>query len=215
MGHKVSSAGPKQNRTEARPVFRNVEESLKKEDLRVRRTRNRLGDALVELLVEKPFDDITVQEVLDRAAVSRSTFYSHFRDKNDLFLSDSDEFLEALAMALSRFGDKSERVAPVQEMFAHIAEVRPFYNALVESGKIRDVWELGREHFSRGIEKRLKEVPRGRGIAHNQRAAMARGLAGSLFSLLDWWVQSGMKTSPAEMDKLFHRLVWSGCSGGL
>lgn len=215
MKHSVSSEGANGNRTEARPVFRNVDELPKTGDRRVQRTRDRLGDALVELLVEKPFDDITVQAVLDRAGVSRSTFYSHFKDKNDLFLSDSDEFLEGLATALSRFGDKSERVAPVQELFGHIAEVRPFYNALVESGKIRDVWELGREHFSRGIKKRLGEIPRGRKVAPHQRAAMAHGLAGSLFSLLDWWVQSGMKTSPAEMDKLFHRLVWTGCSGSL
>src|SRR3954471_15544361 len=157
-------------------------EPLKKEDRRVRRTRDRLGDALVELLVEKPFDDITVQEVLDRAGVSRSTFYAHFSDKNDLFFSDSDEFLEGMATALSRFGDKSERVAPVQELFAHIGEVRPFYNALVESGKIQDVWELGRVHFARGIEKRLGEIPRGRTIAPDRRAVIARGVAGSLFS---------------------------------
>ncbi len=119
----------------------------KKEDQRVRRTRDRLGDALVELLVQKPFDDITVQDVLDRAGVSRSTFYTHYRDKNDLFLSDAEEFFEAMATALSRFGDKSERVAPVQELFAHIGEARPFYNALVESGRMHDVMELGTGTF--------------------------------------------------------------------
>jgi AcrR family transcriptional regulator len=203
------------NRTETRPVFRNVADLQKKEDRRIRRTRDKLGDALVELLVQKPFDEITVQEVLDRAGVSRSTFYTHFRDKNDLFLSDSDEFLEGMAMALSRFGDKSERVAPVQELFAHIAEVRPFYNALVESGKIQDVWELGREHFARGIEKRLSEIPRACNISSDRRAAVAHGFAGNLFSLLSWWVQQGMTPSPEEMDKLFHKMVWAGAAGAL
>jgi AcrR family transcriptional regulator len=191
-------------------VSRNIRELAKTEDRRVRRTRDQLGDALVELLVKKPFDNITVQEVLDRAGVSRSTFYNHFRDKNDLFLSDADEFFEALATALSRFGDKSHRVAPVQELFSHIADVRPFYNALVESGKIQDVWELGREHFARGIEIRLGEISRAPGVASDARAAMAHGLAGSLFSLLEWWVRSGMRSTPSEMDQLFHRLVWTG-----
>ena len=179
----------------------------------MRRTRDRLGDALVALLLEKPFDDITVQDVLDRAKVSRSTFYSHFRDKNDLFLSDSDEFLEGLATALSRFGDKSERVAPVHELFAHVADVRPFYNALVESGKIQDVWELGREHFARGIDKRLGEIPRGRAIPAEKRMAMAHGFAGSMFSLLDWWLRNGADRSAKEMDELFHQMVWAGCNG--
>jgi AcrR family transcriptional regulator len=198
------------NRTEKPPVSRNLEDLAKKEDQRVRRTRDRLGDALVELLVQKPFDDITVQDVLDRAGVSRSTFYTHYRDKNDLFLSDAEDFFEGMATALSRFGDKSERIAPAQELFAHIAEVRPFYNALVESGRMHDVMELGQEHFARGIEQRLNEIPRARTIPSDRRGAIAHGLAGSLFSLLAWWVQHGMTMSPEEMDKLFHRLVWTG-----
>jgi AcrR family transcriptional regulator len=194
-------------------LSRNLADLGKKGDQRVRRTRDRLGDALVELLVQKPFDDITVQDVLDGAGVSRSTFYTHYRDKNDLFLSDVDEFFESMATALSRFGDKSERVAPVQEMFAHIAEARPFYDALVESGRMREVTELGQEHFARGIEQRLNEIPRARTIPPERRGAIARGLAGSFFSLLGWWVQHGMKLAPEEMDKMFHSLVWTGVDG--
>src|ERR1051326_4229046 len=93
-------------------------EAKRKVHRRVLRTRDRLGDALIALMQEKPFGAITVQEVLDRAGVSRSTFYVHYRDKNDLFLSDADEFLEAIAMKLSRSKEKSERVAPVREFFA-------------------------------------------------------------------------------------------------
>jgi AcrR family transcriptional regulator len=62
----------------------------------VRRTRDALGDALVALITERPFDAITVQDVLDRAGVSRSTFYTHYRDKNDLLLSDVEEFWDRL-----------------------------------------------------------------------------------------------------------------------
>jgi AcrR family transcriptional regulator len=201
------------NRTEKRPVSRNLADLDKKGDQRVRRTRDRLGDALVELLIQKPFDEITVQDVLERAGVGRSTFYTHYRDKNDLFLSDAEDFFQGMATALSRFGDKSERVAPVQELFAHIAEVRPFYDALVESGRVHDVMELGQEHFARGIEQRLNEMPRARAIPSDRRGAIAHGLAGTLFSLLAWWVQHRMPLSPEEMDKLFHKLVWAGAGG--
>ena len=131
------------NRTETHLLSGNPDEPDKKEDQRVRRTRDRLGDALVELLAQQPFDDITVQQVLERAGVSRSTFYTHYRDKNDLFLSDAEDFWQSMATALSRFGDKSERVAPVHELFAHIAEARPFYDALLQSGRMPDVMELG------------------------------------------------------------------------
>jgi len=203
------------NRTEEPPVFRKLPELDKKEDQRVRRTRDRLGDALVELLLQKPFDDITVQDVLDRAGVSRSTFYTHYRDKNDLFLSDVEDFFESMATCLSKLGDKSERVAPVQELFAHIREMRPFYNALVESGRVHDVMELGQEHFARGIEQRFNEMPRARAIPRDRRGAIAHGLAGSLFALLGWWIQHQMPLPPEEMDKLFHRLVWTGANGAI
>ncbi len=201
------------NQTPQHVVFGNAASDGKKEDRRVRRTRDRLGDALIELLQQKPFDDITVQEVLDRAEVSRATFYSHYRDKNDLFLSDADEFFESMAHALSRLGDKSERLAPVHELFAHIAEMRPLYQALVEAGRIHDIMELGQAHFARGIEGRLGEIPRARTIPADRRGAIAHGLSGTLFSLLTWWVQHGAKPTPQEMDDLFHQMAWAGASG--
>jgi len=181
-------------------------------DRRVRRTRDQLGDALVALIVEKPFDTITVQDVLDRAGVGRSTFYAHYRDKDDLFLSDVDEFLEEMATMLSRREDPSDRVAPVRELFAHVADARRLYDALVASDRIHDFLDLGREHFARGIERRLAELPRGGLLSAEHRAALSHALAGSFLSLLTWWIDRNMPGSPEEMDDLFHRMVWAGVS---
>lgn len=182
----------------------------KKTDARVRRTRDALGDALVALMQEKPFDTITVQDVLDRAHVGRSTFYAHYSDKDDLLMSDADEFYERLAMGLSARGENSDRVFPVKEFFAHIAEAKQFVNALSSAGKMQEQLELAREHFARGIERRLAELPRGNSIPASDRGAIAFAHAGALLSLLTWWVDRGMKQSPAEMDALFHRIVWNG-----
>lgn len=185
-------------------------ESKKKTDARVRRTRDALGDALVALMQEKPFDSITVQDVLDRAHVGRSTFYSHYSDKDDLLMSDAEEFFEAISMALSVHGDKSDRVAPVKEFFKHVGEVKWFLKALVTSGKFHENMELARGHFARGIERRLEELPRGRGIPKHERAAVAFAHAGALLSLLSWWIDRGMREPPEAMDDLFHRMVWNG-----
>lgn len=180
----------------------------KKTDARVRRTRDALGDALVALMQEKPFDSITVQDVLDRAHVGRSTFYSHFSDKDDLLMSDAEEFYERVAMGLSAHGEKSDRVFPVQEFFSHIVEAKQFVNALSSAGKMQENLELARGHFARGIERRLAELPRAQSISPDDRPATAFAHAGALLSLLEWWVDRGMKQSPAEMDQLFHRIVW-------
>ena len=186
--------------------------SLKKTDARVRRTRDALGDALVALMQEKPFETITVQDVLDRAQVSRSTFYLHYSDKDDLLMSDAEEFFESISMALSVHGDKSDRVFPVQEFFTHLSDVQPFYKALVKSGKFQENMELARGHFARGIERRLSELPRGKSIPPNQLPAIAFTHAGALLSLLTWWLDRGMRESATEMDELFHRMIWNGVS---
>ena len=182
----------------------------KKIDRRVRQTRNALGDALVTLIQEQPFDSITIQHVLDRAKVSRSTFYNHFRDKDDLFLSDADEFFELFSTSLQRFGDKSNRVAPVREFFSHVADQRQFLRALIGSQKYRDILELGEGHFSRAIEARLAALPATRSMTHQERAARAHALSGALFSMLTWWINHKTRASPQQMDDLFHQIVWSG-----
>jgi AcrR family transcriptional regulator len=179
-------------------------------DARVRRTRDRLGDALVALILEKPFEAITVQNVLDRAGVGRSTFYAHYRNKEDLFVSDVDEFLEAMATLLSRRNDPSDRVAPVRELFAHVADWRRFHSALVASRKLQDFLDLAQGHFARAIEQRLTELSAASSLPSDRRAAMAQALAGALLSLMSWWLDRGMPEPASEMDDLFHRMVWSG-----
>lgn len=165
---------------------------------------------MVQLILEKPFDSITVQDVLDRAGVSRSTFYTHYRDKDDLFFSDVDDFFGLMSMLLIRRGEVSERVAPVRELFGHLAEAKLFHDALVSSGKIHDVWELGQGHFARAIEQRLATLDRARGIPATERAAIAQAFAGALLSLLSSWIHRGMTEPPEQMDDLYHRLFWSG-----
>ena len=56
-------------------------------DRRVQRTRRLLHKALMTEVLDKKYESITVQEILDRADVGRSTFYTHFHDKDELLVS--------------------------------------------------------------------------------------------------------------------------------
>lgn len=179
-------------------------------DARVRRTRDRLGDALVELIQERPFESITVQHVLERAGVSRSAFYAHFSGKEDLLLTDADEFFARLAGCLAHEPEPSERLAPVAELFAHVAEVQPFVSALKDAGRYEPLMRLGQGHFARGIAQRLERLPRARGVPASEREALSEALAGSLIALLGWWLARATPETPAELDRLFHRLAWAG-----
>src|SRR5258708_33619010 len=71
-------------------------------DPRVKRTRKLLQDALLELLTEKSFDAITVQDIAERSTINRATFYTHFGDKYALFASYAREwFRKALRQRLA------------------------------------------------------------------------------------------------------------------
>jgi len=193
----------------------------RKPDRRVVQTRDALGDALVRLMQEKPFRSITVQQVLDRAGIGRSTFYSHYRDKDDLFFSDVEDFWESASTAALRMPEGSNRVAPVRELFAHVASVRPFYDALMTSGRIHEVMELGQGHFARSIEKNLLRslsraaiLPKNSGVSAELRCkVMAEALAGAMFSLLAWWIRHSTPVSAEQVDVLFHELVSTGAFG--
>jgi AcrR family transcriptional regulator len=192
----------------SKPVKRDGK-SRRKPDQRILRTRNRLGNALIALVLEKPIDEVTVQQVLNRAGVGRSTFYLHFRDKDDLFLSQLEDGLEMWTTALSKNQENSRRVAPVREFFAHVADARKLYDSLVDSGRIQAFFDLAQGYFARGIARRLKEIsPANPGL--HELDACSHGLAGNLLSLLKWWLDRGAKESPQAIDEVFHRMVWKG-----
>lgn len=203
----MSRTNVRSESTKAGRIKHKAGASPRKTDRRILRTR----DALVALMQERNFDEITVQDVLNRAGVGRSTFYVHYRDKDDLFLSDVEDFLQQVSSELKRQGASTKRLLPVQEFFVHVRDAREFYAALVKSGKINDVQALARGFFARSIDERLQLA--GVEIEPVRRSAHAHALAGSVFALLDWWVDKGMKAAPKEMDELFHRMAWSGLGG--
>jgi AcrR family transcriptional regulator len=180
-----------------------------KPDLRIRRTRSLLSNALVALIQEKSIDKITVQEVLDRAAVGRSTFYLHYRDTDDLFLCVLEDGLETWTTALTRKQEKSYRVAPVAEFFAHVGDAKKLYRALVDSARIHAFFELAQGYFARSIARRLNNMGL-KNLVESELDARSHALAGNLLSLLKWWLDRGARESPKAMDELFHRMAWNG-----
>jgi hypothetical protein len=134
-------------------------------------------------------------------------------------------FLETMSTALSICKEESHRVVPVAELFAHIGNQNKLYRALADSSRLHDFFDLAQGYFARGIEQRLKESkrlsnlhvsnphlsnPRLSRLPQRELGARASALAGSMLSLLRWWLDRGEKESPHAMDELFHRMVWNG-----
>jgi AcrR family transcriptional regulator len=111
----------------------------KKLDRRVQRTRRLLHEALIFLILEKKYESITVQEILDRADVGRSTFYLHFRDKDELLVSgfqNLESLLKSVQAVYATVPGKSsyKRIIGFSlAMFERAKEYREVHRALLGS----------------------------------------------------------------------------------
>ena len=179
----------------------------KTNDRRSARTQRSLSEALVELIKEKRFDEITVQNVIDRADVGRSTFYSHFRDKEDLFQKDWERFLDGFAQHIDWEKAGQGRFVPVVYLFSHLQEYQPFYQSLVRSRMTDAVFKSGMSHLSQKMEAALTSWLRGKPAPAIPIPILANYLAGELFALLKWWLDHDMPYPPERMDEIFHELV--------
>jgi AcrR family transcriptional regulator len=74
--------------------------SNRNQDRRGQRTRHLLSAAFVQLMREKGYSAITVSDLIERANIGRSTFYSHYRDKDDLFVHELDRVIEVLSSGI-------------------------------------------------------------------------------------------------------------------
>ena len=179
-------------------------------DPRVARTRQALGAALVELMLQHGFEEISVQQVLERAHVGRATFYAHFRNKHDLLLSDAERFFEMLERNFMASAAGSRRVAPVAELFAHVADYHHFQRALAQSEMSDAVHELLTGHLARIIQRRMVEVCPERRPGGLPPGVAARLFAAALVEMMRWWLERGAQPDASEMDRQFHALVWRG-----
>jgi AcrR family transcriptional regulator len=170
----------------------------RKRDRRVERTRRLLTEALMELIREKGYDDITVQDVLDRADVGRSTFYAHFRNKDQLLLGDLGRGASADP---APFGDF--------RLFEHLAENYGLYRSLAGTDGLAPT--MARlEEMVRGAARR---ACRERLVAGRLDAAavdlevLEAFLAGGMMRVIEEWLADGMPHPPDRMRSMLERVT--------
>ena len=183
-------------------------------DRRIQRTRMLLHKALMSLILEKKYESITVQEILDRADVGRSTFYMHFRDKDELLVSGFQylqSFLESVQGALATVPGKSyERIIGFSlAMFEHAHEYRRVNRALLgsdaEAVVRRRIHSILAGIVSRELKLELQR--RKRANCPVSPELLAHFLVSTYVSVMTWWLNSKSPVSPKEIDVAYRHLV--------
>jgi len=108
----------------------------KKIDLRVKRTNKLITKAFIKLLGSKTFDKITINDISDEAMINRATFYSHFKDKFDLFENIIDKFLGDFADVLDTENLVEENAINVKKIEGALTKFYEFVNENPDLAKI-------------------------------------------------------------------------------
>ncbi len=186
------------------------------EDLRVRRTRKMLIEALIELTVEKGFAAVTVSDITERAMVNRSTFYRHFLDKYDLLeqymdevygLISDEEFIEEKLVQHKEFAPQG-----LVNLLKHIQQFPDFYRVML--GPHGDPTFI--HQFRQNSEKRFRFLleyvgqndPNAPPLEFRLGYVSCAGIGAIL-----WWLNNGQPCTAEQMAKWLGQL--SSTSVGL
>jgi len=180
-----------------------------KQDRRSQRTQQSLMDALISLLAGKHYDEISINDIIERANVGRSTFYAHYQTKDDLLKSGFERVLDMLIQNIS-FGEADQDLRlDTTSLFRHAQGHYEIYRTLVWGSGFELLTKDGHEALSTKFQESFTRFLSGKPEPAIPLTVLAYALAGTLLILLKWWLDNKMPYSPEYMDEIFQLLVMS------
>lgn len=181
-----------------------TQKSDETEDLRVRRTRKMLQEALMQLTAEKGFDAVTVRDITERAMVNRSTFYRHYLDKYDLIDQYLDE-VYALALEEDKLGEEQARATRTEipsglvTMLRHVQKFADFYRVMLGQNGCARFTERFRQHSEQRFRMLLDQFgaepePDSPPVDLRLQYISCAGVGTIL-----WWLESGQPCTPEQL----------------
>ena len=170
------------------------------QDRRVRRTQTRLAQALIDLTLERGYEEVTIRDITERAAIGYATFFRHYHDKDALLQAVLDVVLAeitGLLAPVSRAGDSlAVGVVVFRYVQAHTAVVRVLLGSrLVLQRLIAVVTDrIAADHAPRPDSV----VPLAIAAHHYVSATIA---------LIGWWLDAGLPYPPEQMGRIYHELI--------
>ncbi|WP_340025770.1 TetR/AcrR family transcriptional regulator [Paenibacillus sp. FSL K6-1096] len=188
----------------------------KKTDLRILRTKQSIRKAFDELIQEKGYEAITIQDIADRAMINRNTFYLHYQNKPDLLdtcmnelLSDLKEAVVLCPISMIPFSISLLETV-MQTVLEHISQNMSFYRSMlidenriypfrakmenIIKGKLIEGWKPAQENSSSEISKEL----------------LIEFLGSAFMGIVIWWLKSDEPLPADKVSSQFSRIVAYG-----
>jgi AcrR family transcriptional regulator len=178
-----------------------------RQDRRSQRTQQALMDALIALLVVKNYDEISINDIVDRANVGRSTFYAHYQYKDDLLRNCFERALDILIQHVSFSGADQDLHLDTTPLFSHAKGHYELYRTLVWGSGFEVLTRDGHAALSAKFHEGFTQFLSGKSELPVPLDILSYSVAGTLLILLKWWLDNKMPYSPEYMNEIFQKLV--------
>lgn len=181
-----------------------------KSDLRIIKTKKLLYEALMTLLKERPFENLKVSDICEKALINRSTFYAHYSDKYDLL----DAFIKDIKVSLKAELDKNENITNTKEyylemlriLFLHIKTKENFYSSILVNNQNSIVTDMIFQALNEDIKKRIESAEEG---LHKKVPSeiVCSFYLGAVFNLGVEWLKNPSKYTTEELLGYLEKLL--------
>jgi AcrR family transcriptional regulator len=183
-------------------------------DRRVRRTRQLLREALLDLTLERGYDRITVQDILDRADVGRSTFYAHYRDKDDLLATEFEALHPSWNVPSGAAGESppTEFLEPLRGAFQQAETYRRSYKAMLGQQGAEQIRRLLPQPLSNLVKSHVLARYPACGGDDRRLTAGVQFIVSAFIGMLTWWLDTDAPYSADEMFVMFRKMTVDGAT---
>ena len=175
-------------------------------DPRVTKTRAALAGAVLALTSEKPFADVTITEIAERAGVGYASFFRHYKDKDALLADVADAMVDDLVAVIMPAMLDEDTLATSIAICSYVGAHHTITRALLAGGAESVVRQR--------IVRRSIELSRTAGLAPVQpppigvpQELVVTHCVDATLGLLSWWLEQGMEIPVEAMGEVVNRLV--------
>ena len=187
-----------------------------KQDRRVIRTRRNLRAALMDLILEKGYDAVTIEDITEHADLGRTTFYLHYKDKEELLLESIEntarELYSQVILASPPIGahTQEDSLRAIDRVFQHAAENSILYRIILKGGAASRVHKTILVFLGEAVRPYFDYDLAGSAQTGLPLEVLSNYFSTSLLGFLTWWLENEMPYPPEQASRFFSLMFFDG-----
>lgn len=179
---------------------------MQTQDRRVQRSKRLLAEALITLVLERGYEDVSIRDITAQAQVGYATFFRHYADKEALLHEVLNVVLEDLLGLLRRDGNAADPAADGEVLFRYVAAHHALCSVLL-GGRVPS--PLVPDIIAAGVQRMLAEHGAIEGNVPPE--IVAHHVVSAAITLIRWWLNNDMPYPPAHMGRIYRDLIIAPC----